>query len=307
MGGTLILPKPSDDSGQLVLPGDPGHSESATPAGKPTATQRATRRNAMAQPGITPEQRAASPINQGVEKGLKDTATVASLATGIDAPLSTAVSLGTGYLAGKGSRLAANKLGASEGWQDAAEVGGNLVGSLAGGAITPGLRNLRLRAPEPTEAQQLEASTARTMASRAALQTAKEKAEGVPAQSLTESPNFPKLQAARTLARQSAREAMETKAQTGTDLPSLRPSGVLRIPEPREALPTDMPKELYSVPRERLPGLALQGTPGAGQLLKNEGQPIIYTVPEGYPGPRSARAVVDQPRPRVIVIKPAAD
>jgi hypothetical protein len=304
-GKTYTVPAgTSMDELDAYIKGGEGSQNPKTEA--PAASQRAARRNAMAQPGITPEQRAASPVNQGIEKGLEDTAKYAPLLTGIDAPLSTAVSMGSGYLLGKGTRLGAKALGAGEGVQDAAEFGGNLVGSVAGGGLTPGLRNLRLRAPDPTEAELLEASTARTMARRAALQTAKEKAEGVPAQSLAQSPNLPQLRAARLSANQAAREAMETKAQTGADLPKLRPGGVLRLPEPREALPTENPNYLPSIPRERLPGLALQGYPGAGDLLKNEGQPIIYTVPE-YPGPRPASAAVDQPRPRVIVIRPAAD
>ena len=262
----------------------------------------AARRNAMAQPGITPAQRAASPINQGVLTGLQDFGTGASLATGIDAPLTTAISMGGGYLAGKGARLGARALGAGEGWQDAAELGGNLAGSFGTSEIMPGLRNLRLHPlemPEPTEAQKLQASIDRSMARRAGVKAAREATEGVPAQPLTQSPNLPKLLAARSLARQSAREALEAKMQTGTT-PKIGKSGVLQLPEPREALPTEKPNYLPSIPRERLTGLAMKGYPGAGDLLKNEGKTIIYVVPE-YPGPRTAKL------PKPFILPNAAD
>jgi hypothetical protein len=185
-------------------------------------------------------------------------------------------------------------------------------------SVGRGLGNVRLRAPGP-ELGSLEnpgpmssltesPNYARILAGRTAARlSAREALQGIPAQPLTESPNYPRILAARAAARAAAREALEAQSQTGAELPPLRPSGVLRIPEPREALPTDNPGTMYSVPRERLPGLALQGVPGAADVLRNTGQPIIYTVPAGYPGPRSASAIGEQVRPRVVVIRPAAD
>ncbi len=80
-------------------------------------------------------------------------------------------------------------------------------------------------------------------------------------------------------------------------------SDVLRIPEPRPALPTDRPGAMYSVPREQLPGLAAQGTPGAGDVLRNTGKTILYEPPSGYPGPR-----VSQGATRIVLpAAPSAD
>lgn len=173
-----------------------------------------------------------------------------------------------------------------------------------------GLGNMRLRAPGP-ELGSLEnpgpmsslsesPNYPQILAGRAASRlSAKEALQGVPAESLTKSPSYPKILAGRALARDAAREALETKMQTGS-APRISKSGVLRIPEPREALPTDTPGYLSSIPRERLPGLAMQGYPGAGELLKNLGKQVIYVMPEDYPGPRASRL-------RPFVLPNAAD
>ena len=101
----------------------------------------ATRRNAMAQPGITPEMRAASPINKGVETGLEAAPTVAGLVT---APVPTVGALAGSYLGGKGAKAVAAALGAGEEGQGLAETGGELAGGLAGG-YTGGLLSGPLR------------------------------------------------------------------------------------------------------------------------------------------------------------------
>lgn len=101
----------------------------------------ATRRNAMAQPGITPEMRAASPINRGVETGLEAAPTVAGLMT---APVATAGAMAGSYLGGKGARAGAEALGVGEEGQGIAETGGELAGGLAGG-YTGGLLSGPLR------------------------------------------------------------------------------------------------------------------------------------------------------------------
>lgn len=62
------------------------------------------------------------------------------------------------------------------------------------------------------------------------------------------------------------------------------------LPEPRQPMPGDRPGAMWSVGREDvLPGAARRGTPGAGDVLRNIGEPIIYTPREGvgYPGPRA--------------------
>jgi hypothetical protein len=90
----------------------------------------AARRNAMAQPGITPAMRSASPVNQGIETGLEAAPTVAGL---MAAPVATAGAIAGGYLGGQGARWGAQELGAGEEGQDLAEAGGELVGGLGGG------------------------------------------------------------------------------------------------------------------------------------------------------------------------------
>ena len=57
------------------------------------------------------------------------------------------------------------------------------------------------------------------------------------------------------------------------------------IPEPRPEVPGE-PNLMGSVPRGRLPGLAAQGAPFAGKQLQALGKTVLYTPPEGYPGPR---------------------
>jgi hypothetical protein len=61
------------------------------------------------------------------------------------------------------------------------------------------------------------------------------------------------------------------------------------FPEPRNPMPGDKPGAMWSVGREDvLPQAAQRGAPGAGDVLRNTGKPIIYTPKEGvgYPGPR---------------------
>lgn len=65
--------------------------------------------------------------------------------------------------------------------------------------------------------------------------------------------------------------------------------GTKIFPEPRNPLPGDKPGAMWSVGREDvLPEAAQRGAPGAGDVLRNIGKPIIYTPREGvgYPGPR---------------------
>jgi hypothetical protein len=75
-------------------------------------------------------------------------------------------------------------------------------------------------------------------------------------------------------------------------------SDVSVFPEPREPLPGDRPGAMWSVGREEvLPESAGRGAPGAGDVLRNIGKPIIYTPREGvgYPGPRRLGETPSEP------------
>jgi hypothetical protein len=85
-------------------------------------------------------------------------------------------------------------------------------------------------------------------------------------------------------------EAAEN-ARLGPNAPAAQatapPKGqVIRLPEPNQAVPPINPKYMASVPRRQLVGLGKSGTPGAGTQLQQIGNKVIYTPPEGYPGPR---------------------
>lgn len=76
--------------------------------------------------------------------------------------------------------------------------------------------------------------------------------------------------------------APEPPAAEGPGLPKAQ---VVKLPVPREPVPTDNPGYMHSIPRAKLLDLARQGRPGAGQQLQNIGKTPLY-VPESYPGPR---------------------
>lgn len=90
-------------------------------------------------------QHAITAPKMGLESGLPSPAQVPENAQAMQAgaiaggaltnPLTTAASLGTGYLAGKGNRLIAQKLGAGQKTQDIAEGVGNVAGGLVGGSL----------------------------------------------------------------------------------------------------------------------------------------------------------------------------
>jgi len=85
-------------------------------------------------------------------------------------------------------------------------------------------------------------------------------------------------------------------AKTAT--PSPVPSGVPRVPVPREPMPGD-PNLMGSVPRPELPGMAGRGVPGAADQQRLLGEPIVYTPPEGYPPPRSVTNLGERvPQPK---------
>lgn len=62
--------------------------------------------------------------------------------------------------------------------------------------------------------------------------------------------------------------------------------GTIIAPEPRAPFPGEDEGYMSSIPRGRLPGLAASGKPGAATQLQNLGKTVLYTPPEGYPGPR---------------------
>ena len=92
------------------------------------------------------------------------------------------------------------------------------------------------------------------------------------------------------LERRTARESKSaasaaTPEPAATEGPALPKAQVIKLPVPREPLPTDNPGYMASIPRSRLLDLGRQGRPGAGQQLQNTGKSVIY-VQESYPGPR---------------------
>lgn len=87
-----------------------------------------------------------------------------------------------------------------------------------------------------------------------------------------------------------------TEGMAPTEMPFVRsaraaaPESVSIFPEPHEPMLGDRPGAMWSVGRESvLPEAAGRGAPGAGDVLRNIGKPIIYTPREGvgYPGPKS--------------------
>ena len=80
-------------------------------------------------------------------------------------------------------------------------------------------------------------------------------------------------------------QAMKSAAQQGvplSDLASLgeQPSGVTVVPEPRALQPGEKVGYNASTPRDLLLGNALAGRPGAADMIRNTGQPVIY-APSG--------------------------
>jgi hypothetical protein len=78
-------------------------------------------------------------------------------------------------------------------------------------------------------------------------------------------------------------------------------NGVGLFPEPREPLPQDRPGAMWSVKRQStLPAAALRGAPGAGDVLRNLGKPVLFEPREGtgYGGPRQEYSSVGpEPQP----------
>jgi hypothetical protein len=164
-------------------------------------------------------------------------------------------------------------------------------------------------------------------------------AETIPAQSLTESPNYPQILAGRALARQQARAVLmpknlpkpEPSMLTGTltsapssftgELPSapaelpkppamipkpaatssLR-SGVLRVPEPTGG----DPRWMASIKRPGLLPAALQGREGAAAQLQNLGRTVLFEPRGGvgYPGPRLSPPSLTEEAPAIVRVPP---
>lgn len=118
-----------------------------------------------------------------------------------------------------------------------------------------------------------------------------------------------------------ARAAAAAKAATEATAGAVADSaGATVYPEPRTAGPSERPGAMYSVPRDQLPGLAASGAPGAADVLRATGQPVIYEPKggTGYGGPRQAAqtpaefaaqpsAAVSQPSAALATTAPAID
>jgi hypothetical protein len=136
--------------------------------------------------------------------------------------------------------------------------GGGIAGALGGPAIADALLPER---PPPTN-----------FMGGAYSEFAGESGKAVP---LSQSPNASRL----LLAKMDFLQKQKAAAAAATQV----------IPEPRATLPTDKPGAMWSIGREKeLPAAARRGAPGAGDVMQNLNQPIIYTPKEGagYPGPR---------------------
>lgn len=57
-------------------------------------------------------------------------------------------------------------------------------------------------------------------------------------------------------------------------------SGVLQVPEPNPLAPGEKPGTMYSVPRQKLVQMALTGKPGAADVLRDLGKPMVV-IPRG--------------------------
>lgn len=73
--------------------------------------------------------------------------------------------------------------------------------------------------------------------------------------------------------------------------PGLPKAQVVKLPVPREPLPTDNPGYMASIPRSRLMDLGRQGRPGAGQQLQNIGKTPLYVPEGGYAPPKSVESL----------------
>lgn len=80
----------------------------------------------------------------------------------------------------------------------------------------------------------------------------------------------------------------EPPAAEGPGLPKAQ---VVKLPVPREPLPTDNPGYMASIPRSRLMDLGRQGRPGAGQQLQNIGKTPLYIPEGGYAPPKSVESL----------------
>jgi hypothetical protein len=83
-------------------------------------------------------------------------------------------------------------------------------------------------------------------------------------------------------------------APTPSPVASVPPTpNVMRLPEPRELLPNEKVGYTASTPRRLLLGNALQGRPGAGDMLRNSGKTVMYVPEGGYAPPKSVTEFSD--------------
>lgn len=75
---------------------------------------------------------------------------------------------------------------------------------------------------------------------------------------------------------------------------------VLHAPEPNPLAPGEKPGSMYSIPREELAAAAQRSKPGAIDVLRDLGRPMIVIPKEaGYPGPRIP-AIEEEETPQLL-------
>lgn len=85
----------------------------------------------------------------------------------------------------------------------------------------------------------------------------------------------------------------------GTETGGL-PEDVMHVPEPNPLAPGEKPGSMYSVPREELAAAAQRSKPGAIDVLRDLGRPMIVIPKEaGYPGPRIP-AIEEEETPQLL-------
>jgi hypothetical protein len=78
---------------------------------------------------------------------------------------------------------------------------------------------------------------------------------------------------------------VKSRAEVQAEQETGKPIAV--YPEPRPESPSARPGAMYSVPRTELPGAAMRGTPGAADVLRNLGEPVLFEPRGEISAPRS--------------------
>ncbi len=238
----------------------------------------AARRNALAQPGITPARRAASPINQNILKGIQDFGTVASVAApGLDVLSGAKVGAALGpslYRAGTAivKPLVKSAIGAAAGGLGGREIGG-LVGypevgekvGTAAGALYGGFGGKL-----PTKSSLLRSVLDEEPAVGAP--------ESIPSESMpprmSGEPTLPK-----PLSNAQIGKSIESGVREAAGTPPLRPGVSLR-----NQLGTVGAKSVAAEPNVELPGPRI-ATPSRNEALIGQAGKTMENAAEGIPTP----------------------